>query len=136
MLGLALVASGVTAEAQPEACKADIEKFCSEVQQGRGRIVRCLNEHTDELSADCKGFMATRRKAAHEARRQQGRQRAGLRAACQADIEKFCKQAIGKPDQMAECLRTHQKELSDPCREKVEQVLKRLDERKAAEQKS
>jgi hypothetical protein len=130
-LSLVSVALGVPAQAQPEACKADIEKFCATVEKGQGRIMTCLKEHSTELSAGCKDLMQSLRK-----RQAAGRPQGGLRRVCATDIEKFCKDAIGKPDAMAECLRTHQKDLSDECREKVEQVLKRIDEKKAAEKKS
>lgn len=37
-----------------EACKADKEKFCKDVEPGEGRIVKCLKEHEAELSEACK----------------------------------------------------------------------------------
>jgi hypothetical protein len=36
------------------ACKADIERFCSGVQQGGGRIIKCLRAHEAELSPGCR----------------------------------------------------------------------------------
>src|SRR6266850_473700 len=44
-----------------EACKPDAEKLCKGVQQGQGRIVRCLAEHEAELSAECKAHHAQER---------------------------------------------------------------------------
>jgi hypothetical protein len=40
-------------EAQ-QACTGDMEKFCKDVQPGEGRILRCLREHTHELSSACR----------------------------------------------------------------------------------
>lgn len=37
-----------------EACKADKEKFCKDVQPGEGRIVECLKAHEAELSEGCR----------------------------------------------------------------------------------
>jgi Cysteine rich repeat len=34
-------------------CKADVDKFCSEVKPGGGRFSACLKLHEAEVSADC-----------------------------------------------------------------------------------
>ena len=44
-------------EAQ-QACTGDMEKFCKDVQPGEGRILRCLREHTQELSPACRKMTA------------------------------------------------------------------------------
>ncbi|MGH7856784.1 MAG: cysteine rich repeat-containing protein [Candidatus Binatia bacterium] len=50
-----------------EACGADAQKHCSGVERGGGRMLRCLREHEDELSTDCRE--AFRRRAGREHRR-------------------------------------------------------------------
>jgi hypothetical protein len=40
------------------ACKADVQKFCAGTQRGDGRIVACLQQNHDQLSADCQGALA------------------------------------------------------------------------------
>jgi hypothetical protein len=37
-----------------EACKADMEKFCKDVEQGGGRVKQCMTEHRKELSDSCR----------------------------------------------------------------------------------
>lgn len=40
-----------------ETCAVDIEKHCSEVAAGEGRIYRCLKKKKDELDPDCGGVV-------------------------------------------------------------------------------
>ena len=40
-----------------DACKADKEKFCKDVKQGKGRIIACLKGAEANLSAGCKDAM-------------------------------------------------------------------------------
>ncbi len=40
-------------EAQ-QACTGDMERFCKDVRPGQGRILKCLREHTGELSSACR----------------------------------------------------------------------------------
>ena len=40
------------------ACKGDIEKLCSSVQPGGGRIGECLKAHRDQVSMNCKLTLA------------------------------------------------------------------------------
>jgi len=37
-----------------EACHADMESFCHDVKKGGGRVMKCMKEHKDQLSAACK----------------------------------------------------------------------------------
>ena len=38
------------------ACKPDAEKYCKEIKPGQGRIIRCLRENRDALSARCDAY--------------------------------------------------------------------------------
>lgn len=40
------------------ACAADIQKFCANVEHGKGKIHECLTQHTADLSDGCKQRMA------------------------------------------------------------------------------
>ena len=40
-----------------EACEDDVFKLCWEVKPGEGRIVKCLKQHEQELTPDCKAKM-------------------------------------------------------------------------------
>jgi hypothetical protein len=41
-------------EEAKQTCAKDTEKFCKGIQPGEGRIVKCLNEHTEEISPACR----------------------------------------------------------------------------------
>ncbi len=43
------------------ACEDDVMQFCKDVKPGGGRIVKCLKEHENELSPDCKGMVESRK---------------------------------------------------------------------------
>src|ERR1041384_3786357 len=42
-------------------CRGDIEKFCADVSEGKGRIARCLKRNETKLSAACKDAVAQAR---------------------------------------------------------------------------
>ena len=53
----AALASSVAVAQQRDAlkvCEADVKKYCANVQRGEGRIAKCLHEHQDQVSPDCK----------------------------------------------------------------------------------
>ncbi len=49
--------SNPAVQAAASACADDIQKFCAGVQQGGGRIVRCLGANQSALSIGCKSSM-------------------------------------------------------------------------------
>ncbi len=40
------------------ACAADIQKFCTGIEKGKGKMHECLTQHTADLSDGCKQRMA------------------------------------------------------------------------------
>jgi cysteine rich repeat protein len=44
------------------ACKADYDKFCAGIAPGGGRVVACLTDKRDQLSATCKEALDNRKK--------------------------------------------------------------------------
>lgn len=56
------IMAGGRAEAQingvlREACLADFQKFCANVQRGGGRIRQCMLDNADKLTPQCKDAM-------------------------------------------------------------------------------
>mgnify|MGYP000859683543 CR=1 FL=1 len=52
-LGISSPLQAQTAE-QRAACKEDFEKLCKGVMPGGGRVLKCLQEHKDQVSAPCR----------------------------------------------------------------------------------
>jgi len=42
------------------ACAADVQRFCADVERGKGMMRACLEQHKEELSAGCLAARAER----------------------------------------------------------------------------
>jgi hypothetical protein len=85
-------------------CRADVEKFCQD-SKGGGRVWKCLKSHEGELSQACIDHMsATKEKMK------------GFSAACKEDKKKFCKDIRAGKGRIISCLKKHEQELSEGCR--------------------
>jgi hypothetical protein len=104
-----------------EACKNDAQKLAAGVQPGGGRIVRCLQQHSDQLSPECKA----EGEKMHEqvAERREAMQQ--VADACKADAEKFCAGVQPGGGRIAHCLKQHQGELSKACTDAVQGARRR-----------
>ncbi len=40
-----------------QACQHDVQQQCADVQSGNGRIFRCLQQHEDTISTQCRGAL-------------------------------------------------------------------------------
>ena len=45
------------------ACATEVQKFCTGIEKGKGKMRACLDGHTAELSDGCKARMAEKRPA-------------------------------------------------------------------------
>ena len=90
------------------ACKADVEKFCSDVSGGRRAIGDCLRQHQSDLSTEC------------QAKLEKFAEHSGRLKACRDDVEKLCANVEHRKGQIRDCLRQHESEVSDGCRAALE----------------
>lgn len=82
-------------------CADDVKKFCGGVAPGGGAIHECMVKNESQLSAACKtqmGEMMNRMKAMKEKFQE-------ARSACEADVEKFCKDIPAGQGGRMRCLR-------------------------------
>jgi hypothetical protein len=89
-------------------CADDVAKFCKDVQPGGGRIARCLKQHEQELSPQCRQHAAEVKKKAQE-----------FRDACQDDVVLFCGGVAPGGGRIVNCLKQHEQELTPDCKAKV-----------------
>ena len=104
-LGLILL-TGTGAFAQGTgACAGDIEKFCQGVQQGEGRIAKCIAQHKEELSPGCKARFE-----------EAAKQLKGVQKDCKDDIMAFCEGVKPGGGRIAQCLKANESKLSPQCK--------------------
>ena len=115
VIAVALVFGGTTAAAPAAGmrqgpCSDDVEKFCKDVQPGKGRMAQCLKQHEQDLSPSCKQHVADVRKRGQE-----------FRAACEDDVLRLCGDVQRGGGRIANCLKQREQDLSQDCRAQMEQ---------------
>lgn len=134
----------------PGPCAEDVQRLCSDVEPGEGRIQECLASKASELSTECSEGIA-KAQARHEEHRAK---REAFKAACGADVERLCGESLGAggeggPDEggpdagpgkgkghgkrkaIMECLSTHEAELSAECQAQTADAKAHHEARKA-----
>lgn len=97
-----------------KACAADADKFCKEVPPGHGRVVVCLNEHTNELAAGCKALVGKVMEHMNEPMQPH--------ADCAADVQKLCGDVPPGFGRVGFCLGEHTAELSPACKKQIDEM--------------
>ena len=94
-------------------CKAELEKYCSQVTPGEGRILACLYAHNDKLSGRCEY-------ALYDAAVQLERAAAALAYVaneCGADFRKHCAGVEAGEGRLLDCLQKNDAEVSNRCKQ-------------------
>jgi len=107
-----------------EACKPEIESYCSQVTMGENRLLACFYAHEDKLSARCGYALYT---AAAELE-QFAAAVTHVAAACIGDMEKFCSEVQMGEGRVGLCLLDHKEEVSEGCRQAMDDVELEADE--------
>jgi len=99
-------------------CQADVKKLCPGIQPGHMRIIACLEEKSDQVSAACKDEIKTKAEAIYNA--------------CKGDVEKFCAGVEKGQGRIFQCLKKNEANLSDSCKAVAAQAKKAAKAAKAA----
>jgi hypothetical protein len=114
----AAIAQQSLVETVANGCKMEIEKYCSQVTPGQGRILACLYAHEDKLSAKCEY-------ALYDAAAQLERAVAALSYVaneCNEDLDKFCESIEPGKERLLDCLDKHDKQVSKRCKQAIKDV--------------
>ena len=101
-----------------EACEPEIEAFCSQVMPGEGRLLACFFAHEDKLSGRC-GFALYTAAADLE---QFAAAITHLAGSCRDDLVKHCGEVELGEGRVASCLLEHKEEVTDDCRQAIDDV--------------
>jgi hypothetical protein len=126
LVALAVLLLGITGvnagqglvETVANGCKIEIEKYCSQVTPGQGRILACLYAHEDKLSAKCDY-------ALYDAAAQLERAVAALSYVaneCNEDLDKYCESIEPGKGRLLDCLDKHDKQVSKRCKQAIKDV--------------
>ena len=101
-------------------CKADIEKYCSQVTPGEGRLLACFFAHEDKLSGQCEY-------ALYDASARLERAISDLNyvaTECETDIKTHCGNVEVGEGRILECLNAKPEVVSAPCKQAITDVSK------------
>lgn len=90
------------------ACKADVEKYCKDIQPGERRIAHCLAAHEPNLSTECKERRAEVKEATKE-----------FMMACKDDLMKHCKGTKRGKGRKVACLKENEATLNETCKNEL-----------------
>ena len=104
------------------ACEADLEKYCSKVTPGEGRLLACLASYDDQISKKCYRTTFEIVEAVDGAATRLFR----AADACDGDVEKFCAKVEPGDGRIADCLLKKESELAKVCQTEVLAIQTRL----------
>ncbi len=99
-------------------CKVELEKYCSQVTPGQGRILGCLYAYQDKLSGKCEY-------ALYDAAVQLERAVAALSYVvneCGDDLDKHCSSVPAGEGRLLNCLENNEKQVSGRCKQALNDV--------------
>ena len=116
--GILLVVNPVMAqqsllETVANGCKEELEKYCSNVTPGEGRVLACLYAYEDKLSGRCEY-------ALYDAASRLERAVAALSYAvneCSSDLKQYCASVAAGEGRLLECLQKNDDKVSKRCKQ-------------------
>ena len=94
-------------------CEAELEKYCSNVTPGEGRLLACLYAYQDKLSGRCEY-------ALYDAASRLERAVAALSYAvneCSSDLKQYCSGVAAGEGRLLQCLQRNDEKVSKRCKQ-------------------
>ena len=102
-----------------DACKADMEAYCSQVTPGEGRLLYCAAAHEDKLSGECSYALYQ----ASSLLEQMAAAIVYVATECKTDIETLCGDVKAGEGRILTCLKDQQPKVSEGCRTALESTV-------------
>lgn len=94
-------------------CKADIKTYCKDVKRGEGRVIMCLQDHSDQLSTECA--------AVTKEFKQMEAEMARVKEQCSADFDKYCKDVKPGKGRIFKCIKDNEDNISQACKDALKE---------------
>lgn len=94
-------------------CGSDVDKLCSGVTPGEGRIAACLESKEDQLSDSCKTAWKSTKQ---DLSKRMDQADVAFRKNCGSDVQKFCSDVPSGKGRLWSCLDQHRSDLSNSCK--------------------
>ncbi|MDH5309728.1 MAG: cysteine rich repeat-containing protein [Gammaproteobacteria bacterium] len=102
-----------------KACEADLDRYCSQVTPGEGRILHCMAAHEDKISGRCQY-------AFYEAAsllEQMTVAIAYFASSCETEIDTLCADVEAGEGRILACLEENDAEVGDTCRQAISDLV-------------
>ena len=92
------------------ACQDDVQKFCPDVKQGKGAVLKCLAGNKASLQPDCQKIVQNAEEKT-----------SAFKKACGGDAKKFCQGIPSGQGRILACLKSKEADLSPACKDMMSQ---------------
>jgi len=113
--GPGAIAQETLVEHLVNACEDDIQKFCSQVTPGDGRLLHCMAAHEDKISGQCEYALYQ----AATLLEQLSMAIAYVARECRTEIETHCSDVLVGEGRILVCLDKHEEEIGDGCKKAI-----------------
>jgi len=98
-----------------EACKGDLEQYCSQVTPGNGRLLHCVAAHEDKLSGQCEYALYQ----AASLLEQLSVAIAYVATSCETEIKTLCSDVEAGEGRILSCLAENDASVGEACKKAI-----------------